>query len=90
MSNLSSATVTVSYLEFEEIVAERNRYRDEIKTADASLVEGFDVIEQLCKSMHPHPKEHPAMFAAKERGAKYMGMDSGEAFHAAVNEGGAS
>lgn len=31
-----------------------------------------DAVERLCKSMHPHPKEHPSMFAAKNAGLEAL------------------
>lgn len=38
-------------------IAKLEKERDEWKS----------IADQLAKSMHPHPKDHPSMFAAKER-----------------------
>lgn len=32
----------------------------------------IEAIMELCKSMHPHPNVHPAMYKAKENGLKIL------------------
>jgi len=48
---------------------------DELEKQNKELI---SIVEQFIKSAHPHPALHPSMWAAQNRGIKYLEKYKGE------------